>query len=760
MIDSRTIRDTELDKVLDIIRRFALSPEGRDGIVPERITSDREEIERRAERVARYMSLLGGSAPELFPSISDLFGYAEHTHADFPGEAIHRAGEFLRSYKAMLDFEDSGEALPDEDEALSSDILSSVDTDGEVYEDHPRLLPLIRRREEAKSERMRFSSSYMKDNRAYVQQAEPMYRNERIVIPIRSDQKMREIYVSGTSATGATLFAEPFELVALNNDVVIAEERIRAEKARILHELSDGVRAILPRMRAMLSRVVGFDFHYAFALWARRVKAMHPESGRCLLLKDARHPLLGDSAVPITIEIGPDTKAVVLSGANAGGKTVTMKTVALLSLLYQMSGFVPASRDSRFPIFSSFYTDIGDGQSILDAASTFSSHMKNIAQIARKVDSRSLVILDELGSGTDPEEGSALSVAVLRYLSSRAALTFITSHYSAVKSFAYSAEGMLNASMEFDERSGMPTYRVLEGIPGDSHALATAKRMNMPKEIIDDASQALRGGDATSASIIKALLSKERTLDRKITELSLKNREEDSRIRSLEAREKELDERENELRKGGVREIDDYLHQSRRTLERLISDIRTGKLTKEKIKEAKAFTSSIEEKLKEEKALITESDSAGDEIFSPGDDVLCGDAKTPGKVLSVSGNSLTVSLENGLKLTIRSSMARKARKKEEPRPAVTFSGSSVKKAEYTMDLRGLTLEEALRRIDDQIEAALLSSLSSFSIIHGYGDGILQKGIHEYLKKRKEVSDYRFARPEDGGMGKTYVTLFL
>ena len=760
MIDSRTARDIELDKVLDIIRRFALSPEGREKISLERLTADREEIERRAETVGRYISLFGGTAPDPFPSISDLFDYAEHTHRDFPGESIHRAGEFLRSYRAMLSFEDEEERMREEDSALSDEILSSVDSDGEVYENHPRLLPLIRRREEAKGERMRFSSSYMRDNKIQMQLSEPLYRNERIVIPFRSDQKVKDVYVSGTSSSGSTLLAEPFELVALNNEVVIAEERIRAEKARIIHELSDKVRNALYAMSRMLEEVIEFDFHYAFALWAKRCKAVHPESGKTLAIKEARHPLLGDKAIPITIELSDDVKAVVLSGANAGGKTVTMKTVALLSLLYQMAGYVPSSRDSVFPVFSSFYADIGDGQSILDAASTFSSHMKNIASIARKADRHSLVILDELGSGTDPAEGSALSVAILRYLSSRAGLTFITSHYSAVKSFAYSESGMLNASMEFDEKSGMPTYRVLEGIPGDSHALATAKRMNMPREIVDDAAESLRGGDATSASIIKALISKERTLDRKITELSLKNREEDHRIHELDEREKELKAKENELRKGGVREIDDYLHQSRRTLERLISDIRTGNLTKEKIKEAKAFTAAIEKKMKEEEALVSEDDEdTGDESIAVGDDVLCGSAKTQGKVLAVSGNSLTVSLENGLKLTIKRSMVRKAKRKDEARPAITYSASS-RKAEYTMDLRGLTLEEALRRIDDQIEAALLSSLSSFSIIHGYGDGILQKGIHEYLKKRKEVSDYRFARPEDGGMGKTYVNLSL
>ncbi len=762
MIDDRTVRDTELDKVLDSVRSYALSPEGRDAITPAMLTADIDEIERRADRIGRYISYLGGDAPEEFPSISGIFEYAGHTHADLDGPDIHKAGEFLSSYASMLSFIGERERMDGDLMSLSDEILSSIDFDGEVYEDHPRLLPLIRRREEAKGERMRYSAAFMRGHRDSMQQSEPLYRNERVVIPMRSDQKVTEgVYISGTSASGSTLFAEPFELVALNNEVVIAEERIRAEKARIRHELSAEVRDALPAMRVMLSEVVDFDYHYAFALWARRNDARHPLSGASLSLKEARHPLLGSNAVPITIELGSGIRAVVLSGANAGGKTVTMKTVALLSLLYQMSGYIPASRDSVMPVFSSFYADIGDGQSILDAASTFSSHMKNIAAISRRADGCSLVILDELGSGTDPEEGSALSVAILRYLSRHAGLTFITSHYSSVKSLAYSEDGMLNASMEFDERSGMPTYRVLEGIPGDSHALATALRMGMPREIVDEASSALRGGDATSASIIKALLSKERTLDRKITALSLQQRDEERREKAVAEREKAVERKEMELRRGGVKEIDDYLHQTRRELERLISDLKTGRLTKEKTKKARLFTEAIERKKEEVESMVgEEEEEPSDESFAPGDEVFCGAAGTPGRVVAVDGSHLSVSLENGLRLTIRSTMARhRSRRKDEEKPSVSY-GASSKRAEYTMDLRGLTLEEALRRIDDQIEAALLSGLSSFSIIHGYGDGILQRGIHEYLKKRREVKDYSFARPEDGGMGKTYVTLSI
>ena len=353
MIDSRTVRDTELDKVLDMIRRSALSPEGRDAITPSLITSESAVIEKRAARIEAYMNLLSGTAPDPFPPVSDIFSYVSSTHADIPGEAVWRAGCFLRSYVAMLVFLEKEEDVHSEDRELSEEILSSIDQDGNVFEDHPRLLPLLRKRDEIRAERERFSQRFISEHRAVVQQSEALYRNGRVVIAIRSDQKrIPGCCISGASASGNTLFAEPQELLAYNNEAVIAEERIRAEKARILHDLSDRVRHLAPVLRDMLDAVIDFDLHYSFALWARRSKAVHPQMGGTLSLIAARHPLLGDAAVPITVKLPDDVRVLVLSGANAGGKTVTMKTIALLALLNQIAGYIPADSHSVMPVFS------------------------------------------------------------------------------------------------------------------------------------------------------------------------------------------------------------------------------------------------------------------------------------------------------------------------------------------------------------------------------------------------------------------------
>ena len=761
----RTVRDTELDTILEAVRKYSLSPEGRDYITPDLVTTDEEELHKRYVRIDELMNRLEGGNPlEPFPSLASLFSSASSSHQDIPGDLIYRAGEFLHSSFILLRFEKKDEMITPYLEETGEDILSSLDIEGEVNPNHPRLLPLIKKRDDVKSERYRYSLSFISSNRSIVQNDNPIYRNERVVIPIFSkDKRSGEYYVSGQSQSGSTTYVEPFELVDLNNRVVLAEEAIRLEKIKILHTLSEKVRGIIPFLRKMTDYVTDFSFHYSFALWAMKNRCRHIEKGEDIVLIDAVHPLLGSRAVPVTVHIPSSTKVLVLSGANCGGKTVTMKTIALLSLLNQICSFVPASEKSTLPYFDSVFTDIGDGQSIADEASTFSSHMANIAYITKHTTEKSLVILDELGSGTDPVEGAALSLAVLRYLSSRVSLAVCTSHYNTVKSYAYSEENMMNASMEFDMKTSLPTYKVLEGIPGDSHAVSTAKREGMPKEIIDEARDNISKESSTSTSIITSLLSKSRTLDRKMSELSTEKRALENERRRMEEKEKELSAALLTAEKEGLRELNDYLSSSRKELENLVKAVRTGTLTKEKTKDVKAFIKKVGDKEKEvrddlERKEETEEKNVDVSSFRVGDDVLCGSGGTRGRIIALPDErTALVSFENGLRMKIR----RREMVHAEPvslKVDVSSFTSEKKKAKYELDVRGLTLAETERVLDDQIEAALLSGLLSFSVIHGYGDGILQKGVHMYLKRNRYVSDYRFALPEDGGMGKTYVTL--
>lgn len=758
----RTIKDTELDLVLSSIASYALSEEGRKEINSSKVTTDLEELERRYLKIDSLINRLEGAEPlDTFPSLSNLFKFVSSSHSDIPSVDIYKCGEFLHSYFVLLHFLEKDSDIDSRDRELERNILSSLNSEGEVRPEHPRLKPLIKKRDEIKNDRYRFSLSFISSNRTIVQNDNPIYRNERVVIPIHStEKKSGEYYISGQSGSGNTTFVEPFELVDLNNKVVLAEERIRIEKIKIVHELSDAVRRIIKSLKEKEKEVIDFDFHYVFALWCRRVKACHVTISSSLNLIEARHPLLLNKAVPITVVLDENTRTLVLSGANAGGKTVTMKTVALLSLLNQICTFIPASSLSTLPIFSSVLTDIGDMQSIKDEQSTFSSHMKNIAYIVRNADENSLVILDELGSGTDPEEGSVLSLSILKYLSKKAKLTICTSHYNQVKNFAYTQNNMVNASMEFDTKTSLPTFKVLSGIPGDSHALSTAKRSGILKEIIDDAYSMLGEGKESSAQIITSLLSKSRTLDRKMSEIDREKRLLQQKIKELEEKEKELKSELLLVKRDGYKDLNDYLSSSRKELENLVRMVKTGEINKEKTKKVKSFISKIEDEKKKieeeiEREEESEEDINNDKPFSIGDDVLCGKGKTRGKIVGKKGKLFTVSFENGLKMNISGESMVHA-KRESTKATITPFISSERKAKYELDVRGLTLIEVERVLDDQIESMILSSLSSFTIIHGYGDGILQRGVHEYLKRNKLVSDYRFALPEDGGMGKTYV----
>ncbi len=764
-MNKRTLRDTELSIILEDIARYSLSPEGRDYINEERLSSDEKVLgERFLEIDSMRRKLSSPFVLEPFPSLSDLFSFVSTTHRDIDGEMIYRSGEFLNSLTLLLAFEEKEDMMGKEMREMKEEILSSLTPEGLVNPDHPKLKPLMRKRDDIRAERYRYSMSFISSNRQIVQNENPIYRNERIVIPVRSSERRSgSYYISGESQSGQTTYVEPFELVDLNNRVTLAEEAIRLEKIRIIHSLSESVRSSVPFLQKMTQYVVSFNFYYVFALWSLRVNASHIERGDDVYLVNAVHPLLGEKAVPVTLSVPSSVHALVLSGANCGGKSVTMKTVALLSLLNQICTFIPASPLSRLPYFDAVYTDIGDGQSIAEEASTFSSHMSNIADIARQAGKNSLVILDELGSGTDPAEGSSLSLSILSYLSKRTFLTICTSHYNTVKAYAYSAPDMMNASMEFDRETSLPTYRILSGIPGDSHALATARRSGMPDVIIRQAEETMKKESSGTSQIITSLLSKSRTLDRKISELAEEKRKLDEKTRQTERREMELEKALLCAEHEGVGKIEDFLSDARKRLENLVRLVKTGELTKEKTKAVREYvdemTAEAEKIRKDVRRKEEENDEkTPSESFKVGDEVFCGEGRTRGKVVALRDQrTCLVSFENGLRMNVRNSTMVHADPVSLKVDVSDFRSERIR-AKYTLDVRGLTLSQTERALDDEIEAALLTGLGSFAVIHGYGDGILQKGVHMYLKKNRYVSDYRFALPEDGGMGKTYVTL--
>ncbi|MBQ2528027.1 MAG: Smr/MutS family protein, partial [Spirochaetales bacterium] len=485
----------------------------------------------------------------------------------------------------------------------------------------------------------------------------------------------------------------------------------------------------------------------------------------------ARHPLLGAKCVPIDLSVPSGIKAVVLTGPNAGGKTVTMKTVGLFSLLNQICGYIPASDGSSLALFDRVFTDIGDDQSIENHLSTFSGHMKSIGFILRTMTKDSLVILDELGSGTDPQEGAALARSVLEFCTKKSSLTLTTSHHGVLKQYAYGSAIVLNASMEFDEKTLEPTFRVIEGLPGESHAIDTARRMRLPKSVTQAAQKYLGQEAVKISSIIRNLEVLRRDAEAKNAELERRLRALENNENHIEKERRRLQAYENRLKKQRLNEFDDFVRSSRRDVEQLVAELREGEITREKTLKMKGLFNDLqakEEELKTEIELeaeeldakqLEEDNSQKDSVeLKVGMDVLCGPSKREGTVVKAMGKGKWQVAIGTMKFTFKETDLTVPRRSSTVRSYSFEQGTKAPSPKLVLDLRGYRLLEALDAIDSQIEACCVHNLKSFSIIHGYGDGILSTGIHKHLSQNDLVGSYKFALPDDGGQGKTYVTL--
>ena len=799
----RTVIDLGLDQVLASVAQHALSAQGQEAVKLAKTIFDKDQYLQRQKEVAATVYTLDAASKEGlyvegFPDLSETFSAIENNPASsLSGEQVYDVGLFIRSAGLLRELlqkaqnldspiKDSGieniiAELPQQLTELESEIFNILESPGQVKENYPTVKALREKADAKRAERSRFAADLMRSQPDFMQSNAPVMRDGRVVLPVKNDYK-NSIggYIQSYSSTGSTVFMEPFKLVDMNNAVVLSQQAIDLEIARLIGGLSDLVRAAELQLRTLYSQVSYADFLYAFASWIRINKCcktiMVPsehiqEDGYCNLIR-ARHPLLGAKCVPIDLSVLSGVKAVVLTGPNAGGKTVTMKTVGLFVLLNQICGHIPAEDGSALALFDKVFTDIGDDQSIENHLSTFSGHMKSISFILRTMTENSLVILDELGSGTDPQEGAALARSILEFCTKKAALTLTTSHHGVLKQFAYSSDIVLNASMEFNELTLEPTFKVIAGLPGESHAIDTAKRMRLPKVVTQSAQKYLGQEAVKISSIIRGLEQKRREADAHEAELSRRLRTLENQERHIANENRRLKALENRLKKGSIQEFDKNLKDARRQLENLIAEIRVGEITKEKTQKVKTFISDLEAKEKEMEAQVAKTDEELDAFdaqedlnselhvdLKPGMDVLCGPNKREGSVIREAGKGKWVVAIGPMKFTFKESELTVPRRSSTNVRSYSFeSGSKAPSPKMTLDVRGFRLEQALDALDSQLEACCIHGIKSFSIIHGYGDGILSAGIHNHLNNNPLIESFKFAHPDDGGQGKTYVTL--
>lgn len=693
-------------------------------------------------------------------------------------------------------------ALPD-CSSVARHVFRVLDRDG-ALRDLPELREIKRRIQSLHRELDSITARYTgnEDTRRMLQSDVPSQRDGRIVLAVKANFRGRiRGIVHEVSSTGQTVFLEPEDVVDKNNEILIEGRRLDAAIARILRELTAGIAESAPVLAELHHRVLRLEGLRARARYGWETRGVYALEGagceRVLVLSKARHPLLGSAAVPIDLAMDDAVRTVIITGPNTGGKTVTLKTVGLFAMMNQFGLALPAEEGTTLPIFDGVFADIGDEQSISQSLSTFSSHMTNIASIAAAATERSLVLLDELGSGTDPEEGSAIAMAILDHFIAADARLFTTTHHGILKNYGYSRQGVQNASVEFDGKTLSPTYRIIMGVPGESRALDIAARNGLPQEIVNAARGYLDEERADVSALISGLKEKHRELDaaegaRRAEERRLREERRKADLKELRLRQKEL-----ELKSSGVGSLQRLLSESRKTLENLVRELKEGELTREKTLKVKEFLSELQgtveregDALDREASRLAEDRKAAEQAASAledaavapgfpggrigrrnvsaqavpavgiGAEVLAGPSRSRGKVLRPGKKGTWVVEIGAMKMTLAErDLVPVPPAEGDRKPLVTqVDLASEQTAQMELNLRGFRLEDALDALRRQIDAAVLSGLYEFSVIHGKGDGILQRGVHDFLKYQTMVEDYYFSRPEHGGFGKTVVSL--
>lgn len=793
----RTAEDLGLDIVLNTIASKALSCEGTSLVKSAIPVSLKDVYLKRQSEVSSVIfaiTLAEGDnlQAESFPPISDVFENIEaNPTASLEGEQIYRVFEYIKSAQILSDVLCYADNVDNHDlnskvheiingidaslKQLAKETDSILESPGIVRENYPTVKALREKAENTRDLRTRTAKRMMHDNFSIMHSDSAVLRDGRLVLPVKNESKSQmKGYVQSSSQTGETVFMEPFELVDMNNAVIMANQEIQIEIARLLSKLSVMIRENEMLLRDLVNRVSRADFLYAFATWIMEnkcAKVMLSNDYTVNLIK-ARHPLLGNACVPIDLAVPKGIRAVVLTGPNAGGKTVTMKTVGLFSLLNQICGYIPCDDGSSLSLFDRVFTDIGDDQSIQNKLSTFSGHMKSIGFVLRNLTENSLVILDELGSGTDPQEGACLARSILEFTSSKALLSLTTSHHGVLKQYAYSNHGVLNASMEFDEKTMEPTFKVINGLPGESHAIDTAKRMGLPKAVTSNAMKYMGQEAVKISSIIKGLEAKRKEADDKLNDINRRLKGIENKERHLANEQRRIDAYENKLKKYMLSDFDEHLKASRKELENTVREVREGELTKEKITKVKTAISNLqkerdvlENEISQRDKKLFESDlkemreSSDNVELKVGMDVWCGKNKREGTIVRKEKDGMWQVAIGPMKFTFKETELTVPVRLKQTNATYSFEGSSsAPKPKLNLDLRGFRLQEALDAIEDEIEACCVHGIRNFSIIHGYGDGILSTGIHNFLRMKANVEDYKFALPDDGGQGKTYVRL--
>lgn len=757
----RTGRDLELVKVLDRVASFAASSLGAEAVRALVPRVERETLEREFSLVAQMERAVAdgfslGGIGDLSPFLAEAREHGTLAPDQFLAVAgiLAAAGEVREglSRSGLPGLVALAEKLSDQTDLLRA-IWRAVDERGEIRDDAtPKLRDLFRERQGLIGRITDALRRFLDRNRDLVQEPVVTQRGGRFVIPLKAGARGPGVVVHEASGSGQTLFAEPAPVVELNNRLREAEDEIEREKRRILAELAGKLLAEEGWLRRDLVTLARLDSLYARARWAHATGAVAPalvEGGRIELL-DARHPLLGERAVPVSIAFGGTKRVAVITGPNTGGKTVLLKTVGLLTVMAQSGIPIPASPRSTLPVFSKVRSDIGEEQSIEQNLSTFSSHMTNIVSILAEADERTLVLLDELGAGTDPQEGAALGLAILERLLELGCTAAVATHLTPLKHFSVSHPGVLSCSMEFDLETLAPTYRVLEGVPGRSCALEIARRLGLPEELIARARGSFTSGEIRAEEIIEEL-ERERGAARRLRANLDLEREGVRRMREdYERRHVALKEKKAEALGKELTRLEGEICAARNEIGELIARARAAETAEER----RAVLKRVEEVAAEIPAPLPPAHRPL--VLEEGMAVRVRATGRVGTVLWVDGDRVGVEVR-GRRVELPQSVLEPA-EGEPAAPAPVPMIGPVGQVSLELSVRGLTVAEAEREVTVWLDRLLRAGISTGRIVHGKGTGALREALHTSLRRVPHVKGLRLAPPAEGGDGVTIVEL--
>jgi DNA mismatch repair protein MutS2 len=787
MITENTLTLLEFPKLLGIISAFSHSDASRKAVLDILPLYERQEIGIRLLQIGEIRRTSHEGSPLRLSQFSDISSLLHRLRPE--GSALD-PGELAVFVPFLTILSDISAQIRESKDLPSLKELTapltgfpgilallerSIDSEGNILDSASLVLSELRgqvRRLEGKIGKK--LEEMMRDERTslFLQDTFITQRSGRWVIPIRMDSKGQVPgVVHDVSRSGETAFVEPLAIISLSNELenLIAEQK--AEEIRILRDISSRIRAVTDDMDLQFRIIVYLDLLNCIAVFADQLRMQNPQinDSGVIHLVSAIHPLLSltfqrterkQEIVPLDVHLGGDQTVMVITGSNAGGKTIAIKTIGLLQLMALSGMPVPADSSSSFPLAHDILIDIGDEQSIESSLSTFSAHIANISQILRRADPKSLVLIDELGTGTDPDEGAALACAVLNEIRNKGALLFATTHLTDIKGFVHRTEGMINASMEFDQRTLTPLYRLRVGEPGQSHALEIARRYGLPESIIETAKGLLGGIKVEFDNLISDLNAKRARYETALGEMKKQQKETEENNRLLKERLAEAESRQREILARAYRDASDIIITAKREMHALLEEVRKKGREKghDAVKQVQAIHEEVVLKLREYDAADHGAPSL-DEI-KIGDTVFVRSLGYDASVLGVDGKHHRLRVRSGnIEIEVPvSEIGFKRGRSAEARAGAVHLEKADEMTSSRINLVGLRVDEALSRLEPFLNHAALAGLPEVTIIHGFGTGTLARAVREHLDGHPLARSFRKGEKDEGGAGVTVVTL--